>query len=308
MTTIGFIGLGRMGSAMARRMLRCGETVLVNDIHREATDGLAAEGAHVAASATDLAYASDVVFTSLPGPVEIAELAFGDASIIEPMAPGTLWVDVSTNSLACVRRIDERARAAGVRFLDAPVSGGPSGAGDGTLVVWIGGDPADVERADPWLRILASSVQHVGPVGCGTVTKLVHNAAAYAIQTAIAETFALGVKAGVEPLRLWTAIREGAAGRRRTFDGIGPRYLTGSYEPADFALGLARKDLLLATELAREIGVSMRVVDLALAELTDAAAQGWQHLDARAGMRLAQERAGVGLDVDLAEVQRILSS
>jgi 3-hydroxyisobutyrate dehydrogenase len=308
MTTIGFIGLGRMGAAMANRLLECGATVLVHDIRREAAEPLIEGGAQRCESTHDVARGSDILFTSLPGPAEIGELAQGNGSIVESIRPGTVWVDVSTNSLSCVRAVDAQLRAVGAHFLDAPVSGGPGGAAQGTLAMWVGGDTADVERCLPWLRELAGSILHVGPVGCGTVTKLVHNAAAYAIQTAIAETFALGVTAGVEPLALWTAIREGAVGRRRTFDGIGPRYLTGSYEPADFALDLARKDLLLATSLAREVGVSMRTVELALAELTDSVARGWGHLDARAAMQLAQERAGVDIQVDPHDVQRVLST
>jgi 3-hydroxyisobutyrate dehydrogenase len=130
------------------------------------------------------------------------------------------------------------------------------------------------------------------------VAKLVHNMAGYAVQTALAEVFALGVKGGVEPLALWEAVRGGAGGRRRTFDGLADQFLPGKYEPPSFALRLAHKDVTLATQLGRELGVPMRLSNLALAEMTEALNRGWAGKDSRSPMLLQLERSGVEIAVD----------
>jgi 3-hydroxyisobutyrate dehydrogenase len=149
-------------------------------------------------------------------------------------------------------------------------------------------------------------VIYVGPIGAGCVTKLVHNCAGYAIQTALAEVFTLGVKAGVEPLALWQSVRQGATGRRRTFDRLAEQFLPGKFDPAAFALSLAHKDLTLATDLGRELKVPMRVSNLALEELTEALNRGWAARDSRVAMLLQEERAGVQIEVDEAQVREAL--
>ena len=127
------------------------------------------------------------------------------------------------------------------------------------------------------------------------MAKLVHNMSGYALVCALAETFTVGVKAGVEPLALWQAIRQGAAGRRFTFDALIDQFLPGTYDPPAFALKLAHKDVALANALGRELGVPMRMCNLALAEMTEALARGWGSRDSRAVMQ--QERAGVNIAV-----------
>jgi 3-hydroxyisobutyrate dehydrogenase len=131
-----------------------------------------------------------------------------------------------------------------------------------------------------------------------TVAKLVHNMSGYALVCALAETFTMGVKAGVEPLALWQAVRQGAAGRRFTFDALIDQFLPGKYDPPAFALKLAHKDVSLANALGRELGVPMRMCNLALAEMTEALARGWGSRDSRSVMLLQQERAGVEIAVD----------
>ena len=124
-----------------------------------------------------------------------------------------------------------------------------------------------------------------------------HNCAGYAIQTALAEVFTMGVKAGVEPLALWQAVRQGALGRRRTFDGLIEQFLPGKFDPPAFALRLAHKDVTLATALGRENAVPMRIANLALEEMTEALNRGWAARDSRVAMLLQEERAGVEIKV-----------
>ena len=145
----------------------------------------------------------------------------------------------------------------------------------------MGGDKAVYDKYSAVLDSIGDQVRYIGPIGAGSVAKLVHNAAGYAIHCAVAEVFTMGVKAGVEPLALWSAIRQGALGRKRTFERMADQFLQGKFEPPDFALALAFKDVTLATELAREIGVPMRLNSLAHAEMAEAMARGWGALDSR---------------------------
>jgi 3-hydroxyisobutyrate dehydrogenase len=150
-------------------------------------------------------------------------------------------------------------------------------------------------------------VMYVGPVGAGNSAKLAHNCASFTTRMAIAEIFTLGVKAGVDPLSLWHAIRQGSTGRVRTFDRIGDQYLQDKYEPAAFALRLAHKDLSLARELAQELGVPMKHADLAYEDFAAALERGWGELDSRSPMRLQNERAGVSIKVSAEDVQKTLA-
>jgi 3-hydroxyisobutyrate dehydrogenase len=131
----------------------------------------------------------------------------------------------------------------------------------------------------------------------------VHNCAGYAIQCVLAEVFTMGVKAGVEPLALWEAVRQGAGGRRRTFDALGDHFLPDKYDPPDFALRLAHKDVTLATQLGREMKVPMHMANLALDELTEAMNRGWENRDSRVAMLLQQERAGIKIAVSEADMK-----
>ena len=156
------------------------------------------------------------------------------------------------------------------------------------------------------LDAIGDQARYVGPIGAGSVAKLVHNCAGYCINTALAEVFAMGIKGGVEPLALWEAVRGGAGGRRRTFDGLVDQFLPGKYEPAQFALRLAHKDMRLATELGREIGVPMRVANMAYAEMTEALNRGWDQRDSRSPMLLQLERSGLELNVDQDRIKAAL--
>jgi 3-hydroxyisobutyrate dehydrogenase len=144
-------------------------------------------------------------------------------------------------------------------LLDAPVSGGPAGARSGKLAIYVGGDRDAFDRHKALLDAIGDQVLYVGLIGAGSTAKLAHNLASLVTRMAIAEVFTLGVKAGVEPLELWHALRQGAIGRSRTFDRIGDQYLQSKYEPANFSVRLAHKDFTLGLELAHQLGVPMRL-------------------------------------------------
>ena len=303
---IGFIGLGIMGHSMASNIRQGGYELVVHDIRKEAAAPHLAAGAAWADMPRGVAEAAEVVFTSLPGPAEVETVALGDEGLLAGMSPGKVYFDLSTSSPALIRRIHAVFAARGVHVLDAPVSGGPRGARTRKLALWVGGDERVFLRYKPLLDAIGDQAIHVGPVGAGSVAKLVHNCAGYAIQTVLAEVFTLGVKAGVEPLALWQAVRQGALGRQRIFDRLTDQFLLGKYEPPTFALRLAHKDVSLATALGREHSVPMRLANLALEELTEALNRGWGDRDSRVAMVLQEERSGVQVRVDETRLREAL--
>jgi len=303
---LGFIGLGLMGASLAANLQKAGHKLTVHDARRAAADAHVKVGAVWADSPRAVAEASDVIFTSLPGPPEVEAVALGANGLLEGMKHGAAYFDLSTNSRATVRKINAAFAEKGAYMFDAPVSGGPRGAESRRLALWVGGDEDVFKRYRPVLDAIGDQPYYVGPIGAGSVAKLVHNCAGYAIQTCLAEVFTMGVKAGVEPLALWEAVRQGAGGRRRTFDALGDHFLTDSYDPPDFALRLAHKDVTLATELARELKVPMPMANLAHGELTAALNRGWDGRDSRVAMQLQKERAGVTIKVDPAAVKAAL--
>ncbi len=294
---VGFIGLGTMGQHMAHHLQQAGHELAVHDIRREAAEPHLAEGATWADTPGRAADGAEVVFTSLPGPPEVEAVALGDAGLLKGMRAGAAWFDLTTNSPALVRRLHATFAERGVHLLDAPVSGGPRGARTRRLALWVGGDEAVFQTYRPVLEAIGDQPFYVGPIGAGSVAKLVHNCAGYTIQCALAEVFTLGVKAGVEPLALFQAVRQGAQGRRRTFDGLIDQFLPGTFDPPAFTLRLAHKDVSLATALGREHRVPMRLANLALEELTEALNRGWGERDSRVAMLLQEERAGVAVRV-----------
>ena len=304
---IGFIGLGTMGRHMAANLQKAGHELVVHDVRKEAAEPHVKNGARWADTPRAVAEAVDVVFTSLPGPAEVEAVALDErGGLLTGLTAGKAYFDLSTNSPTVVRRLHAIFKARGVDMLDSPVSGGPRGAESGRLALWVGGDEAVFKKLKPVLDAIGDQAYYVGPIGAGTVAKLVHNCAGYVVQTALAEVFTMGVKAGVEPLAIWKAVRQGAGGRRRTFDGLADQFLPGTFEPPSFALRLAHKDVSLAVALGREHKVPMRLANITLEEMTEALNRGWGERDSRVAMLLQEERAGVEIKVPPAAIKEVL--
>lgn len=175
---VGFIGLGTMGGHMELNVRKAGHDMVVHDLRESAAGPHLQAGCTWASSAREVAEKSDVVFTSLPGPKDVQLVA---EELLPAMRKGTAWFDLSTNSPTVVRKISERFAAKGIAMLDAPVSGGPSGAKSGKLALWVSGDKAAFDKHKAVLDAIGDKAVHTGPVGSGTVAKLVHNCAGYAI-------------------------------------------------------------------------------------------------------------------------------
>jgi len=298
----GFIGLGTMGASMAANLQKGiqkdGHTVVVHDVRRDAATPHIRNGAVWADSPAALAAECDIIFSSLPGPVEFDAVSYDEAGLLAAIRPGTAYFDLTTNAPTTVRKAHADYLKKDAHLFDAPVSGGPRGAASGKLAIWCGGDPDVFETWKPVLDTIGDQARYIGPIGAGSVAKLVHNCYGYIATAAAAEVFSMGVKAGIEPLAIWEAVRQGAIGRRGAFDSLTDQFLPNTYEPPAFALRLAHKDVSLATALGRELNVPMRLANLALADLSEGLNRGWGNRDSRAIMVLQTERAGVEVKVD----------
>ena len=290
---VGLVGVGKMGTPIGLHILGAGYPVTVYDIRPRQLRAPVGAGAVAAGSAREVAEQSDVVFTSLPGPVEILEVSRGARGLMAGLAPGKAYFDLSTSSPALARELHAEYAAQGVQMLDAPVSGGPYGAESGKLSIWVGGDRATYEDHLPLLQTIGDEVSRIGEIGSASIAKLVHNCAGFVMYASLAEVFSMGIKAGLEADVLWQTVRKGLNGRRPLFDCLARNFMPGHYDDADFTLAHAEKDCRLALELAAEQAVPMRLAELAHGEQTAAIERGWSTRDSRAAMLLQLERAGI---------------
>lgn len=304
---VGFIGLGTMGIGMALNLRKAGYDLIVHDLRKESAQPLIAAGAVWAETVADLGHSADVVFTSLPGPKEMEAVGTGEGGLLESMQPGSTWFDLTTNSPTVVQNVSERFQQKGIALLDAPVSGGPSGTRSGKLAIYVGGDREVFETHKKVLDSIGDRVIYVGQVGAGNTAKIVHNLISLVSRMAIAEGMSLGIKAGLDPIELWNAVRQGAIGRARTLDLVAAQYLQSSYDPPSFALRLAYKDFNLALDLARQYDVPMKQAQVAYADYTAALERGWSELDSRSPMQLQNERAGVTVKASAEDVEKMLA-
>ena len=312
METVGFIGLGNMGGGMSRNIQRSGYPMVVYDLREEVAKPLLDGGARLAGSPAEVASLSDVTFTSLPGPPEVEAVATGPEGVLEGIQPGAIYVDLSTSRPTLIRQIEPQFRQKGAHVLDAPVSGGKSGASTRNLAVMVGGERDIYDRIKPLLDAFGDKVFYAGSIGAGTVSKLVHNMIGHGVRQAIAEGLTLGVKAGVEPEALWECVRRGSLGRMSALhEGIARTVFRGEFEPASFSLALARKDVGLATDLGREFNVPMPVANLAEQIAIEAMNRGWGHKDSSVTFLLQEEQASVEVrapQVDPAKSARFITT
>jgi len=257
---LGFIGLGVMGGRMARTLLRSGYALDVFDIEPAKVEAVAAAGAKAAGSPAEVARASDLVFSSLPWPETVTSVYLGAGGVLEGARAGTILVDTSTVAPETTRAVHAAAAARGVQHLDAPVSGGWREAETGTLVIIVGGDRDAFDRAKPVLGALGTTVHYAGPSGSGNVVKLVNNVMSMGNMLVAAEAFVLGVKAGMDPTRLFDILKT-SAGRSYHFEKRLPNILARNFAPG-FTVDLARKDLGLAVDMARSHDVPVPAASL----------------------------------------------
>lgn len=285
---VGFIGLGRMGRPMATRLLRAGFPLTVWNRSREAVEALAALGARPAGSPAETARASEILLTSLPGPADVAAVL---SAALPGAAAGSVFVDTSTIDPDTSRRIAGQARARGVEYLDASVSGGVTGAAAGTLTLMVGGAPEVLERCRPILRAIGKRIFHLGPVGSGNLAKLCNQVITGITYAAVAEALVLGAKGGLDPAQLLELLST-SSGRSRTLEQAGPLILDRAFEPA-FTVDLAWKDLECALAAAERLSVPLALARAAQQAYVETRAQGWGGLDQAAVILPLERSAGV---------------
>ena len=255
---VGFIGLGYMGGPMSRNILSAGHDLLVHDIRREAAAGLEVAGAGWAATPQDTAAGREAVITMLPAPAHVERVLLGPDGLLSGLAPGSVWIDMSTSVPAVADRV--RAVACDVAVLDAPVSGMAAGARAGTLQIFVGGEEAVFHRVRPLLEAMGDPerILHVGGHGAGYTVKLMINLLWFAHLVATAEVLTIGTQAGVDLATLRRCLLASPAASNFLERDVLSVLEAGDYDDS-FALALACKDLGLAVDLAGHAGVPAEV-------------------------------------------------
>ncbi len=256
---IGFIGLGDIGEPMATRVADAGYAMRVYNRTASKAAPFAARGIDVAASPADVARGSDIIFLCITNADAIEQLVFGPEGIAAGARPGQLLVDLSTIHPYATRALAGRLKdQTGVRWVDAPVSGGPSGARAGTLAVMAGGEAADVERAKPVLRSFAGKVTHMGTLGCGVAMKACNQMLSFCTASVLAETLNLANNFGIDPNLVQEAVAGGFADSN-VVKFLAKPLIDGTYS-GDGVMGL--KDLGITLELGRQTGSAMPMTSL----------------------------------------------
>ena len=246
------IGLGNMGAPMAHNLLSAGVELSVFDTDADKMASFVDSGATAVSSVNEGAANAEVVMTSLPGPTQVESVG---AELFASLPPGSVWIDLSTNDLACARRLEAQAVDANVHLLDGPVTGGAEGAAAGTLSILIGGDEDVHARCTPIFDAIGSRYALLGPYGAGYVAKIASVTLCYTQSVCLTEALLLGAKGGVDPAAMLDIIQH-STGRSYVADRYGPEILNGGYDDT-FALELAVKDLRLASEMAAQLGADL---------------------------------------------------
>ena len=286
---IGFIGLGTMGAPMAGHLLQAGHVLHVWSRRAASADSLVEQGARRCASPAAVAAASDIVCTNVTGSADLAGLA---AELAEGLAPGAIHVDFSTIAPSAARRVAALYAARGIEFVDAPVSGGGTGARNATLAIMWGGKSALAPRLAPLFAVLGKTIVRVGEVGAGQVAKACNQMVMVAVIEACAEAARLAAGAGVDFAKVWTAMQGGSAGSR-VLEVFGGRMAT-----REFAAGvearLHHKDYALLMDEATRIGAPLPVSAAVWQQLNALMAHGWGTHDTSSLLRVLE--AGTGGD------------
>jgi len=298
-TAIGFIGVGTMGRPMALNLLKAGHRLTVYDVRAEAAEALVAHGAVAVGTAREAAAAGDVVISMLPASAHVMAAMFGGDGIIAGLRPGTLVADMSTIDPGTARRVAEAIEAAGSRMIDAPVSGGDKGAIAGTLTIMVGGDPGVLGELRDILGALGTNVIHCGASGMGQTVKLCNNLILGIGMVALAEGFALGTSAGVDPQLLYDVLtkstsRSWVMETRPPVAGLVPgNPVNDDYAPG-FMTDLMHKDMGLALTAGNELHVPLTLTALAHQLYGMTSAKGLGRKDFSAVAKMLGEFGGNG--------------
>ena len=287
----GFIGVGNMGNPMAGNVVKAGFPMTVFDTNPKAMENLVQAGARRAGSAREVVEQSEIVLTSLPASPDVEASYLEPGGLVERAKPGTILIDLSSVLPSTPRKIEPKARARGVHFLEAPVSGGVTGARAATLAIMVGGDKDALSRAEPVLRAIGPNIFHVGPVGAGNTVKAINNMMACVNSAAMMEGFLLGVKAGLDPMTIYEVVKASSGGSK-ALERIPRALIPRNFEPG-FKVALMNKDLETFHAIAKELHVPVTFSNLAQHYQQAALAAGLGEQDTSVVFTIIERLAGM---------------
>src|SRR5215207_9752318 len=289
--SIGFIGLGQMGAPMVRNLIKDGYTPVIHNRSRAIVDAIAAEGASPAGSAREVAERVEILFTCVGFPADVERVYLGEGGAVEGARAGQVFCDLSTVGPDTHQKIAARLKEKGVGYLDAPISGGTSGAETGTLTIMVGGAQEDFDRVRPLLDVMGQNIHLVGPTGAGATIKLVNQMLNLINACGAMEGLILATKAGIDPKLAYDILRT-SSGASRSLDNVAASAMTRNFEPG-FAAELMYKDVSLAVSLGRALGVRLLAGSLAEQILQEALASGFGKTQYVASLLVQEQLAGV---------------
>jgi 2-hydroxy-3-oxopropionate reductase len=287
MAELGFIGLGIMGKPMASHLVRAGHTVHVCDLAEESVKHLCSLGGKACSCSREIAQKSDIIFIMVPDTPDVETVLFGTNGVAEGLKPGSIVIDMSSISPIATKEFAKRLAARGVKMLDAPVSGGQVGAENATLSIMVGG-PVDVfNQIKPYFELMGKNIVHIGDHGDGQTCKVANQIVVALTIEAVGEALLFASKAGADPAKVRAALLGGFA-QSRILELHGERMIKHNFTPG-FRIRLHQKDLNLALDAARSMGLSLPNTSLAQELFNAVAAQGGSDLD-HSAMVLALEK------------------
>jgi len=289
MTKVGYIGLGIMGAAMARNLMKAGYQLVVHNRSQAIVAQLVSEGASSADTPAAVAAQVDFVFTNLPDSPDVEQVVFGNNGIIEGVHAGLIYIDHSTIKPETARQVAAKLAAVGVMALDAPVSGGDVGARDGTLTIMVGGDADALQKTMPLLQAMGKTVVHVGESGAGQTAKVCNQIICAAQMVAMAEALVMAQKSGVDPEKVVAAISKGAA-QMWTLDVKPPRLFAGNRQPG-FKAYMQLKDLNICLDTAQTYGVPLPMTTVTTQLFQAQVDQGGGEMDNSAVLTVLERQA-----------------
>jgi 3-hydroxyisobutyrate dehydrogenase len=290
-TTVGFIGLGNMGGPMSTNVLKNGYAVTVYDMNAKAMESVVAAGAKGARSAREVAESVEVLLSCLPGSPEVEGLYLGQQGLLDCVKPGNVVVDMSSVLPSTPRKLEARAKARGVQFLEAPVSGGVTGARAATLAIMCGGDQAVLERVRPMLKTMGPNIYHVGPVGAGNTVKAINNMMSSVNSLAMMEGMMVGLKAGISLETMHSVIKD-SSGNSNALPRVHRALIPRNFEPG-FKVQLMNKDLDTFHAIAKELHVPVSFANAAQRYQQAALAAGLGDKDTSVIFTIIEKLAGM---------------
>lgn len=291
MVNVAFIGMGTMGVPMSLNLLKAGHQVTIHNRTREREEPVAAAGARRAASPKEAAIGAEVIITCVSDSPDVEAVMLSESGVIEGAESGAIAIDMSTISPSVTRQIAAKLGDRGISMLDAPISGGSEGAQKGTLSIMVGGDEAVFQRAYPLFEVMGTMITHVGAIGSGQITKAINQVIVAGTYWSVAEGMALGLKAGLDMDKVVQAVGSGAAASWGLTNRSG-NMIKNDY-PLGFRVRLHRKDLDIALEAARELGVALPIAAFVEQNETSLITRGYGDEDISSIARNLREQAGL---------------